>query len=295
MVDDGRTIEYMQNNRKCVTRTICFRCNNRCISCITDFEVHRNNPEFTTDEVKSIIDNIDDDVSTIDFNGGEPTLRKDLFEILRYTRERFPNSLIQLLTNGRMFAYQKYVNDFTKLRLNNFNFFITLYGHTAKVHDSITRTPRSFEQTVKGIKNLLRNNCSIEIRVVINKMNYKHMPEIADFILENFKGIFRLVFINLKLTGEAYKNRKYVVMDYKEVVPFVTNALDKIDDKLNTRLFHFPLCILPKKYWKYAKGVTIVDDQIVFPNCDSCKGREDCAGVWKSYVDVKGNKEFKAL
>jgi His-Xaa-Ser system radical SAM maturase HxsC len=295
-LDDGRTITYLQEGKKCVTRTICFKCNNRCISCITDFLEHKNNPTLTMDQIKEIINNIDKEAETIDFNGGEPTLRKDFFDILLYTNKMLPNTTIQLLTNARMFSYLEYMNSFIKLNIKNINFFASLYGHNSKVHDAITRAPGSFAQTVKGIKNLLNSGQNVEVRVIINKINYKYLKEIAEFILANFSNAFRVVFVNMKFTGEAYKNRNLVFIDYSSVSHFAQQAVDILKDRMNVRLYHFPLCIIDEFYWDYAKGTTIPDDQITFgEDCAICSKRGNCAGVWSSYARIAGFREFKPI
>lgn len=248
------------------------------------------------DRFKRSINLVDKDVAVMNFNGGEPTLLPKLFDVFRYTREKLPNAVIQLQTNARMFSYNSYTKDFIGLGLNNFNFLITLYGHNAAVHDAITRSPGAFEQTVKGIKNLLSYGQSVEVRVVVNKINYKYVEDIAKFALENFPGIYRLAFLNLKVTGECYKNRKHTVVPYTEVIPYITKAVEVLKGKLNVNLFHFPLCILPKEYWDFCIGPTINDMELAHPQiCETCTKKDKCAKIWKSYADVKGTNEFKSI
>jgi His-Xaa-Ser system radical SAM maturase HxsC len=292
----GRTIIYIDGNKKIASRTIYFKCNNRCISCITDFKQHSRNQILPLEELKSVIDRIDKDTDVMNFNGGEPTLRKNLFEILLYTRSHLPTATIQLLTNARMFAYKSYTRDFISLGLDNFNFLVTLYGHNTMLHDSITRSPGSFEQTVRGIKNLLLYGQNVEIRVIINRINYRYLSDIAKFVLGNFPTIYQLVLVNLKVTGECYKNRRSTVVPYTDVVPYATKAVDHVRGKLNVRLFHFPLCILPREYWNLARGVTINDKELAHPDiCEVCADNSKCARIWKSYADVQGIDEFSPI
>jgi len=292
----GKTIVYKQNSKLCITRLVNFKCNNKCISCIADREKHLRQKDFSLKELKEIFRKIPANASTIDINGGEPTLRKDLFELFVFLRKRFRNSTIQLLTNGRRFSIKDYCKRFSELGLQHFNFLITLYGHNAKVHDAVTRTPKSFVQTTKGIRNLLNNNQNIEIRLVINKLNYKYIIEMVEYVAKNFPTIFRLAIINLKLTGEAEKNKKLVIVPYEKIVPSVVKALQLHSDKVNIELFHFPKCILPEKYRKFAKGLTMPRDQAKFTVfCKNCIENNNCSGLWKGYVDYYGFKDLKLI
>ncbi|MFQ5891326.1 MAG: hypothetical protein ACE5HW_00855, partial [Candidatus Methanofastidiosia archaeon] len=54
-------------------------------------------------------------------------------------------------------------------------FFIYLHGHNAKIHDKITKTKGSFEQTIEGIKNLIDLNQNIHVRAMVTFENYKHL------------------------------------------------------------------------------------------------------------------------
>src|SRR4030042_40534 len=194
-----------------------FKCNNNCISCILRYEIVKKFSDPTLNHIKDIIHKIDPNTDYIGFTGGEPTLRKQFFEILQYARKIHPNLYIFILTNGRMFSYKKFTNRFADLKLGNYMVAVTIYGHTKRVHESITKSKGSFDQVVEGIKNLLSFGIPTEIRVVINKMNYCFMDKIADFIINEFPSPDRVVFTNLKITGNAYKNMDKVLVKYTEL------------------------------------------------------------------------------
>ncbi|MBL7148114.1 MAG: 4Fe-4S cluster-binding domain-containing protein [Nanoarchaeota archaeon] len=291
-----KTIVYKQDGELCITRLITFRCNNKCISCIADREEHFQQRDPSLKKLKWIFKKCSPNATTIDLNGGEPTLREDLFELLLFLKNRFRNSTIQLLTNARMFSIKEYCRNFVELDLQPFNFLITLYGHNAKVHDAVTRTQKSFVQTTKGIRNLLNNNQNIEIRLVINKLNYKHIIDMVEYVAKNFPTIFRLAIINLKLTGEAEKNKKLVIVPYEKIVPSVVKALQLHSDKVNIELFHFPKCILPEKFRKFARGLTMPKNQAKFATfCKNCMENTNCSGLWNGYVDYYGFKDLKLI
>ncbi len=247
-------------------------------------------------EIKKTIDGIKPN-DILSFTGGEPTIRKEFFKFLRYAAGRDSEMNIAIVSNGRMFCYDEFVDKMLKTGLKNLKFCIALYGHNERLHDAITRTPGSFEQTIKGIRNLLKRSLPVELRVIISKMNYKYLKDIANFVMKNLNGVHRVVFINMKYTGNAYINRKAIFVRYKDVVPYTEKAADiLLESNIEVKLFHFPLCTIKKKYWDLAKGVTKQKSELMFVSeCKECKKREECPMIWKSYWVLAGDKEFKAF
>ena len=274
---------------------ITFKCNNNCISCILtttkNFDI-----EVPMSQIKAIIDNIKED-DYFGISGGEPTIRKEFFDILKYTRKKHPNLYIFIVSNGRMFSYKSFTKKLVDLNIGNFMIGIALYGHNKMIHEKITRAKNSFNQTVQGIKNLLSFNLPVEVRTVINKINYKFLPDIAKFIINNFSGVQRVVFINMKYTGNALKNKDKVFIRETDVVPYAEKAVDILLEKnINVKLYHFPLCIIKKKYWDLAKGVTKDKGELCFvKQCKDCKMKKECPMIWKTYVDIAGESEFRPI
>ena len=275
-----------------------FKCNDNCISCINNTEVISKIPDPPLEQIKRVIDSIDPENDYFGVGGGEPTLRKEFFQILEYARKRHPNLYIFITTNGRMFSYKKFAKKLADLKLGNFRVAVALYGHNSKIHESITRTKGSFEQTVRGIKNLLYFGIRTEVRTIINRINYKYMEEIAEFAVKEFPTLDRFIFINMKITGNAYINRDKVLVKISKVIPYVEKAVKILRKvKIQTRLYHFPLCIIPKHLWDLAKGVTKAEiNELTFvEECKKCKMKKECPMIWKSYVALVGDKEFKAI
>ncbi|MBU7318320.1 radical SAM/SPASM domain-containing protein [Paenibacillus oleatilyticus] len=93
-----------QNNSrwKHIYFAITNRCNLSCIHCCYNAKSGAGADGMTTDELFSVIDKIvqcSPEIVTI--SGGEPMLRKDFFEILAYTRQRYEGKLT-LSTNGTL-------------------------------------------------------------------------------------------------------------------------------------------------------------------------------------------------
>ena len=287
--------EEYDHNKDFVNLT--YRCNSKCISCIMTQRALQEEKSFG--QIKMEIDNILNHSDHIAFNGGEPTLNPDLFKILEYTNKKKRNVEISLLSNSRMFSNSRYLNRLNSLKLENFKILTSLYGHNARLHDSITRTPGSFDQQINAIKNLIDSKIRIELRIVINKLNYKCLDDIARFIIGNFKkeDFFSIVFVNMKIYGEAHKNRDIVTYKISEIMPYVEKSVKRLlKSRFNVHLFHFPHCVLPEPFWHLSKGVTAERTEICFlPECEHCLKREDCSGIWKGYASLFGAEEFNPI
>src|SRR5258705_13722617 len=74
---------------------VTYRCNERCVHCYLD---HDDRGEMLTSEIKDILDQLAEaGVFFLTLSGGEPLVRKDLFEIIAHARSLLFN--VKLKTN----------------------------------------------------------------------------------------------------------------------------------------------------------------------------------------------------
>ena len=273
------------------------KCNNNCLMCSAYLGMLSNN-EFNSQRIFERLNEIvkkKGELENIGLTGGEPTLNKDLFEIIKYAREKFPETEITLLSNGRLFAYEDYTKKLANLKINKIKVAIPLHGHTAEIHDYITQTNSSFFQTLRGVKNLLKYNFPVEIRVVINKANFKYLPQISNLI-SKFKKVLYVAFIAMEIEGKAYVNRDIMAVNHSEFIPYLENSIEFLENKnVNVRLYHFPLCTLKPKFWKYMWN-TLPKEELKFVSfCYECEARRWCMGIHESYVKNLGTSEFRPI
>ena len=86
-----------------------FSCNNKCVHCVIEDKAKYR--DLYTQEIFDIIKNEvkDEDIT---LTGGEPTIRNDFLDILKFIKNN-TNSKIILQTNGRKFKDEKFY--YTKL------------------------------------------------------------------------------------------------------------------------------------------------------------------------------------
>lgn len=268
------------------------QCNNNCIMCVFEQPDKRVGPSLG--EINESLSKIDDsEFSTVYLTGGEPTLLNELASIIESLRERFSGN-IHLLTNGRRFSVNSYIGTFPK-NLGSFVFCVPFHSHKEESFESITRVPGSFNQTCQGIKNL-SSRYSVELRVVMHKMNYQDLPSISRYICSEFPSVDKVLFIAPDICGNAIKNKDKVGVKLEEVVPYLEEALFILEGKYQIRINQVPLCLLKKDNRCYAYNPTIEEgEHVKGPMCSECDLNNMCGGIWKNYADNYGFSELGPL
>ncbi|HNU69154.1 MAG TPA: radical SAM protein [Myxococcota bacterium] len=128
-------------------------CNNRCAHCPQP-AIRAAGPvtQPSFQEIRQKIDTARAQGFTqISFSGGEPTIRRDIAELVNYARTTGFQK-VSITTNGRMFSYPKFADLMLKAGLTGVS--VSLHGPTAEIHESLTMVPGSFEQALAGIRYL---------------------------------------------------------------------------------------------------------------------------------------------
>lgn len=265
------------------------QCNSNCIMC-PDSDVVRNTKE--NPDIKKLLEQvkcIPDDTSHITITGGEPgLLRENLLNLLEECKIDLPNTEFLLLTNGRIFADKNFTEEIEKVIPENIRVAIPIYADNEKLHDGITRAKGSFKQAVLGIKRLIENNIDVEIRIVVLKKNYQYLEEIAKFIVQEFPEAKIVNIMALEMTGNAYKNREQVWINFKEVKEYLYKAcITIIKAGIIVNLYNFPLCNLDERLYSIAHK-SITDYKIRYKEqCEECLAKENCGGFFNSTINVK--------
>lgn len=273
----------------------CFwnECNNHCLMCSNPNDSWRL-AKYDYNNLVSRLKDIKEGIGSITVTGGEPTINPDFTRVFDFMKNKLPEARVSLLTNGRRFYYA----DFTKkcCELKHLSFVITLHGYNEHTHDEITLVKGSFKQTCRGLDNILKfkkPGQALEIRVVITKINLSFYTKILSFIKENYPGADRIVLLFLEIEGAAQENISKVGLTYSKLGKSLPGLSSIIPAFREFRLYHFPLCVINKVFWKYV-WATLPEQEIIFPSaCKKCIYRTSCPGVHKGYIDNYGDREFR--
>ncbi len=265
------------------------QCNSNCIMC-PDSDAVRNTKE--NPDIKKLLEQIrciPDDTKHITITGGEPGLLKEnLLKLLEECKRYLPNTEFLILTNGRVFSNTDFTNKLEESIPNNTRIAIPIYADNEDMHDEITRVKGSFRQAVVGIKKLIEKNIDVEIRVVVLKKNYKYLEKIANFIVKELPEVKMVNIMALEMTGNAYKNREQVWINFGEVKEYLYKAcITIIKSGIITNLYNFPLCNLDERLYSVAHR-SITDYKIRYKEkCEECRAKENCGGFFNSTINVK--------
>lgn len=269
------------------------KCNNNCLMC-SNYFVRDSEEERDLSMMVSRIKEKEPNPKEITFTGGEPFLNPEIFNLIKKFRGLYPSTEINILTNGRVFFYPKYCSEIKKHFDSNMKLAISLLGPNPEIHDSVTLSLGSFHQTVEGIKKLNKLNIPIELRVIVLKQNHNYLKETAEYISKNLKGISHVVFIFVDIISNALENKQTVGIKYTETVPHLIDAMEHLDkNNIKFRLYHFPLCKLPSKFW-HNSWISVEENKIKkLEKCTKCPYSEFCVGILKGYHSIFGENEFE--
>jgi radical SAM protein with 4Fe4S-binding SPASM domain len=158
-----------------------YNCQNRCFFCYASSpERGRVVREMSTDEVKTVLDKIVDQarVPTVSFTGGEPTLRRDLPELIQHAKSRKMRT--NLITNGILCAREDFVQQLAEAGLDSAQ--VSLEAPDSETHDLVVDHPGAFRRTLQGFLNLKQAGIHTHTNTTINSRNLHALPSLIDFL-----------------------------------------------------------------------------------------------------------------
>ncbi len=282
------TIEYeSHSSSNCILLTE--RCNSKCIMCVQPPKAFSDNTALAS----ALIELIDTPAECIGITGGEPTLVWDgLLQILKRCRERFPTTEIQLLSNARLLKNYEKSQVLAEAGGNQLMVCVPIYCDISQIHDTIVGVRGAFWETIEGIYNLERLNIPVEIRTVVQKLNYQRLPQWSEFVYRFFPFVRHVAIMSIEPIGLALKNLEKIWIDPVDYVTYLevsVKILHRGDLKIS--IYNHQLCTLPHHLWKFAKKSISEWKNVFFKECDHCIEKYDCAG----FFTASKNKKSRAI
>lgn len=179
------------------------KCNLRCTHCYQEGE---KTDDMSLPEIRDIIQEVSDmleewrknyDISfspSFNITGGEPFLRRDLFEILQEIREHGFD--IYLLSNGTLIdtARAKRLADIGVKGVQ-----VSIEG-PEKIHETI-RGEGSFSSSLKGVRSLLDAGIKVTLNMTLSEINSEHFMKMVS--LSTSLGVQKLGFSRLVPSGRG--------------------------------------------------------------------------------------------
>jgi len=205
----------MEFTPKWIAWEITRRCNLKCIHCRSSSEIEvKGHPDFSTQEAFRIIDDIISYAKpVIVLSGGEPLLRKDVFEVARYGTEK--GLRMCLATNGTL------VNDKICEKIKNSGIKIvslSLDGSEETVHDNFRNQKGAFAGTINAAQLFQKHGIEFIINSSFTKRNQEDIPRIYKLAKELGATAWYMFMIVPTGRGEEIMNELISKEDYEEVL-----------------------------------------------------------------------------
>jgi len=291
-----------------------YLCNNNCLYCCVG---------HLGEKLKSTKDILNDlfvgrkaGAMKVSFTGGEPTIRKDIFFITRVARDMGYYE-VQVITNGRMLSYKPFFDKLIDSGVNHIAF--SFDDVNEKIVDMLSNSKGTFNQLMKAFENAKSHPEVLYTTItVINKLNYKHLPEITRFLIELNKSLPNMFseFMFISPEGNALNHIDLLVPRIRDVVSYVHESLDlAIKNKYRLNVEAIPLCYM-QGYENHVVELHMADKRFMANldgfdsdynanrknnlkaktlKCKSCRYFNICEGVHKEYLRLFGDEELNPI
>ncbi len=290
-------------------------CNNRCSFCTTGWLMREKGEDLGHPPRAILRMQLEEAYAKgarrVLFQGGEPTLRRDLGDLLA-DAHAVGYQATTIFTNARMAASRAGARWLAAMDVTWFQ--ISIQGGTAEAHDASVGAKGAFEQTVLGARRLIEAGQRVKINAVLTVHLLDTFRELAALMIDLCPEEVGLD--TVKPSNAFEENRE----SYAALLPRMSGYSDAIRDAMIAmdeagivaRLTSFPACLAPgaKHLLAEEAGTTqtqqhrgnLVDKhrwkrslQVKGERCGECAYDATCGGVYAPYAALHGVGELVPL
>ncbi|OGS07498.1 MAG: hypothetical protein A2270_09540 [Elusimicrobia bacterium RIFOXYA12_FULL_51_18] len=299
-----------KKNLKCYELILNYNCNAKCAFCSQGSFDKTLNADFDT-IARNIYSAYRAGYRRLGFTGGEPLIRPDILKIVSLGRS-VGFKFIRVQTNGIKLADPDLCAALVKAGLTFCKFSFTT--DSAAAHDGLVGVPGAWRKAVKGIANLRRLKIRIGTNILVNKRNYRRLPEIIKSFLE--KGITNFVVIYPVYMGSMAANAQKIGVSLPASEKYFAASaavMEKAGLPEEILFLNTPPCFL-KGRENLAIGLNLFNTVVTGPDgkrtdldatadaakvysvaCGTCSLKGRCRGVDENYARILGFKGFKPV
>jgi His-Xaa-Ser system radical SAM maturase HxsC len=258
------------------------RCNNFCLMCSQPPK--EIDDSHIISEVLQMIPMMSPDTAEICLTGGEPTLLgQGLFEIIKSLKRHLPSTAVHILSNGRLFKEWACAESITKIGHPDLMIGIPIYSDISSLHDYVVQADGAFDDTIRGIINLKAAGVKVEIRVVLHRLTYERLPDLARFIRRNLTFCDHVALMGLEMMGFTKFNLEKLWIDPKEYQPQLKGAVETLARaRMNVSIYNHQLCVLDPSLIRFNRKSISDWKNEYMPECEGCTRRAECGGFFSS-------------
>ena len=219
----------MEFEVKWIAWEITRRCNLNCVHCRSSSQMEiKGHPDFSFNEAKRVLDDISSYAKpVVVLSGGEPLLRKDVFDIAAYGTQK--GLRMCLATNGTLVT-DEICEEIKQSGIRMVS--LSLDGASAKVHDDFRNQKGAFEGTMNAASLFKKHNIEFLINSSFTKRNQEEVPKIYKLAKELGATAWYMFMIVPTGRGQDILAELISPEDYEEILNWHYDIEKEEDDML---------------------------------------------------------------
>lgn len=237
------------------------RCNINCEHCFTSAKSNSSINEMNIYQIKDMFTQLAGmNVKRIALGGGEPLVRKDIYEIIKYGTDL--GIRIHMSSNGLLLNEENII----KLKESGIDSIqISIDSSKNDIHDKFRGCPGLFDKCLEAIKLIQKYKIPLIISTTISKININEIDEIIKFIKGLGVKMHRFIRFVPVGRGETYKNMLYV--EPNELIPKIIETRNKFKEYYYGDL-------------NYVYGFPINKNKLRnYSDANGCEGGKGCVDI----------------
>jgi MoaA/NifB/PqqE/SkfB family radical SAM enzyme len=281
-----------------------FHCNQACDFCFVSRQLPAPEEELIERELREAAEH----GAQLALSGGEPTINPRLVHYVARARE-LGIAHLELQTNAVKMSDPPYAAALAAAGLQVA--FVSLHGTTPATSDRVTSAPGTFDKTVEGMRNLLREGVMVRANFVVCGYNFREFPLLPDFVDRELRSVpGARVDINFSFVAPSSNVPRdaALVPRFSEIAWALEAALER-SEALGITMVGFdsqcgvPPCFLPRRVRDTAFTLDLPAAEIEAfegsfrkgEGCGGCSFARRCYGVRAGYAEMYGTSELQAL
>jgi cyclic pyranopterin phosphate synthase len=282
-----------------------YACNVQCDYCSITDEMRRENMTIV-----SVMDKLADarshGATKLAFGGGEPTIRRGLLPLVRWSRDRGYRS-IKVPSNALMYSYPAFAEEAVDAGINQFH--VSFMAHTPELYAHIMGRPDAFDLVTKGVRNLAKLGHKPTGDLIIKSDTWMHLADIVEHWAGEGVEKFNLWLVSLSDRNKDNLASLLPVTTMREGIIAAFERGRKLGVTVLSR--HIPRCMLPGYEEHIADlredKVLVITPRATFalwesrisPNtyaekCKTCRHYQGaCLGARNDYLERYGDAELR--
>jgi radical SAM protein with 4Fe4S-binding SPASM domain len=209
-------LQFSQDKRPVVVWNVTRKCNLACVHCYSD-SANMNYPgELDMDQARAFIQDLADfKAPVLLFSGGEPLIRKDVFELATMAAALGIRPVVS--TNGTLINSRMA----KQIKESGFGYVGVSLDGIGKNNDRFRGKEGAFDAALAGIRRLVDVGQRVGLRFTITRWNAVDVPAIFDLVEE--ENIDRVCFYHLVYSGRGSELHKDDLshQETRELVDFI--------------------------------------------------------------------------